>query len=418
MRTVLWRTPMLLVALISLQTNAAQVMSLQEAEQLALQRDTMIQAIQKNEQALREDAVADNSLPDPEIKLGFLNFPTDTFSRTQEPMTQIQIGIQQMFPRGNSLDLKSARTNLMADMQNNNLAGRKRDVLLQLRQSWFELYYWNQSEKVISLNIKTFKQLVGITQSNYASGRRNQQDVTQAQLELGKLEDRLFSIKEMQEKVNAMLFKWLGEEYLHRVLSISWPHMSDVPKRQMITQSLHKHPLLLSENTKVDVAETSMALVRESYKPGFMIDVSYGFRDGKNANGSERSDFASAMVKMDLPLFTGKRQDRQFAASQQRLFAARDEKEEKYRTLLRLLDETYANWTRLDQRLEHYRSSLLPKAKENTQAALNAYQSNATPFTTLIRAQINELDTELQSLRLQVDFAKAQAGLFYLAGEK
>ena len=405
-------------ALFSMQSQAQQVMSLQEAEKHALKRDAKIMALHKNEQALREDAIADQTLPDPQIKLGMLNFPTDTFLRTQEPMTQIQVGIQQKIPRGDSLGLKSTRTNLLADIQGKNIEGRKRDVLYRLRKIWFEVYYWHQAEKVVGINKNIFKQLVNISQTHYASGRSNQQDVTQAQFELGKLDDRLLRIKDMQEKNRAMLFKWIGDKYSNRSLSTSWPHMQDVPALMDIKESLYTHPVLLVEDAKVDVAETSMALARESYKPELMLDISYGFRDGFNANGTERSDFASAMIKMDVPLFTGKRQDKRVAASQQRVFAAKDMKQEKLRELQQMLDQTYASWSRLSQRLEHFRRVLLPIAKENMQAAQNAYQSDTTSFATLMRSQSNELETELQSLRLQVDFAKTQAGLFYLAGEK
>ena len=397
---------------------AQPVMSLIEAEQHALQRDAVIQSLQRKEQAWREESVAEDSLPDPRIKLGLMNFPTDTFSRTQEAMTQVQIGIQQAFPRGNSLSLKKRQTHSKADVSLQDKETRKREVLLQLRKNWFEAYYWEQAEKVVKENKKLFKQLVDITKANYASGRRNQQDVTQAQFEFGMLDDRLQRINTMQEKIKANLLKWLGDEYKNRRLSSSWPNMKALPPIAEIRSQLRHHPVVEAEEAKVEMAISSVALSREAYKPAWMLELNYGFRDGNNPNNSERADFASAMLSFDMPLFTGRKQDKKLAASQQRLLAARDQKNERVRRLHQLLDETYANWQSLTLRLNHYRGFLLPKSKENTQAALNAYQSDTTQFTTLMRAQINELETELKSLRLQVDYAKTQAGLFYLAGEK
>ncbi len=35
------------------------------------------------------------------------NFPTDSFNINQEPMTQLTVGVSQMFPRGDSLALPS-----------------------------------------------------------------------------------------------------------------------------------------------------------------------------------------------------------------------------------------------------------------------------------------------------------------------
>ena len=60
---------------------------------------------------------------------------------------------------------------------------------------------------------------------------------------------------------------------------------------------------------------------------------------------------------------------------------------------------------------------IIPKAKENTKAALFSYQSGRGAFTALMRAQITELETQLRSLRLNVDHKKTQAQLLYLVGE-
>jgi hypothetical protein len=106
----------------------------------------------------------------------------------------------------------------------------------------------------------------------------------------------------------------------------------------------------------------------------------------------ERPDLFSVMVMVDLPIFPGDRQSRR-------------------------LEEEHAAWTRTGERLERYEKLLIPRARENTEAALNAYQSERGDFTALLRARISELDTRLDALRLRVDRAKARAGLLYLAGD-
>ena len=66
----------------------------------------------------------------------------------------------------------------------------------------------------------------------------------------------------------------------------------------------------------------------------------------------------------------------------------------------------------------HYRNTLLDTAKDNSRAALNAYQSGISEFTGLMRAQMTELDVRLEALRIQVDKAIAQARLLYVSGEQ
>ena len=76
---------------------------LQKVEQVALDTSPELAELRSKEQALLDAAVAAGQLPDPVLHGGIINVPTDSFSLTQENMTQIKIGIVQTFPKGRSL---------------------------------------------------------------------------------------------------------------------------------------------------------------------------------------------------------------------------------------------------------------------------------------------------------------------------
>ena len=59
---------------------------------------------------------------------------------------------------------------------------------------------------------------------------------------------------------------------------------------------------------------TGVDLAKQRYKPGWMLDLSYGLRSG-SMDGESRPDMLSAMVTVDLPLFRANRQDREVAAA-------------------------------------------------------------------------------------------------------
>ena len=396
--------------------SGSNFLSLNQAEQIALERDAVGRAIKFNELAARDEAVAGNALPDPQIKLGLMNLPTDTYARDQEAMTQSQIGIQQMFPRGNTLEIRSSRANHVADGQLSNWHDRALVVQREVRLAWLELHYWIKAEQVIDKNRKLFEQLVNITQSNYAAGRQKQQDVTRAQLELGLLVDREILIKNMQDKYHAKLTRWLGSKFVSTRLSEEFPEFEKLKEKSIIAAQLEKHPAMQVESSRIAVSEDGVQLSNQAFKPNWMLDLTYGFRDGNNPNGTERADFVSAMIKFDLPLFTSGDQDRRLAASKRKLLAARDMREDKLRQLQRMLDDEYSSWQRLTQRMDQYFNILVDKAKQNTRASLNAYQSDRGDFTTLMRASITELDTQLKALRIHVDHIKAKVKVLYLSG--
>ena len=401
-------------------------LGLAEAETLALATDPALPRHEALARAEEEVAVAAAQLPDPVLKLGLLNFPTDTLSRTQEPMTQIRLGLQQRIPRGDSREIAADRRLTMAEVQRAERADRRRQVLRGVRKAWWELAYWLRAQEVIERSRGLFEQLVEITRYQYAAGRHNQQDVVRAELELSRLEDRLTRIRSMQDQARAELARWVGPEAARRDPAVDveaaggglalagGPGVADL---QRLVTGLPDHPRLRAEQARIESARLGVDLARQSYRPGWMVDLGYGLRGGQNPDGSGRADFLSASLAVDLPLFPGQRQDRQVAASDQRLEAARRRRDEVLLDLRRQLERHHAAWQRLRERVVLYRERLLPQAERNAEASLDAYQNDNTDFTTLVRARLAELDTRLDAARVETDLARARADLDYFSGE-
>ncbi|MCW8899617.1 MAG: TolC family protein [Gammaproteobacteria bacterium] len=400
--------------LINFSVHAEQNISIERAVQIALEHDSLTHVFKFRRDAYKNLSIAEDTLPDPKIKLGVVNAPTDTFALDQEPMTQVQLGIQQMFPRGNSLEIKSQRALSMSVAEDAKTENQRRKVTREVRETWLELYYWLHAESVVKENRKLFTELVSVTKQQYAAGRQKQQDVIRSELELGMLDDREMKIQTQIETTQAKLAKYLGTDYSDIKIGINLPTY-DIKNKS--TSWLDSHPMLRMEQAMVAVGEKNVDLAKQSYKPSWSVDLTYGQRNGKNPNGSERADFASAMVMFDLPLFTADRQDKQVAASKFRLNGALNSREEQKRNLIKMWQAALAKEKRLLQRVKQYDVLLLPKSDENTKSALYAYQSGRSGFTALMRAQITELETQLRAIRLTVEHKKTQALLLYLVGE-
>ena len=399
--------------LISFSVHAEQILTIEYAVQTALERDALINVYRSRADAYREQSIAEDTLPDPKIKLGLMNVPTDTYAMNQEPMTQVQLGIQQMFPRGNSLAIKSQRAITMSMAEDARMENQRRKITREVRETWLELFYWLNAEHVVSENRNLFSKLVSVTKQQYAAGRQKQQDVIRSELELGMLDDRELKIKTKLEITRAKLAKYIGDDFSKDSLDKTLPEFNI---SQNDNSWLNKHPLMSMEQAMVKSSEKNVELAKQSYKPSWMVDLTYGKREAA-INGTERADFISAMVMFDLPLFSGDRQDKKVAASKFRLNSALNSREERKRDLNRMWQVNLSKEKRLSQRIKKYKTVLVPKANENTNAALYSYQSGRGAFTALMRAQIIELETQLRALRLDVDHKKAQAQLLYFVGE-
>lgn len=394
----------------------AAALAIGQAEQLALESDYTLQAIKARGQSMSELSVATEKLPDPQLKLGFANLPTDTFNLGQETMTQVVIGVRQQFPRGHTRVLRSNRVQQAAARSEAEAEDRKQKVILAVREEFTRIYLHRERQKILQKSLVVFADLAEITRDYYATGRAHQQDVVQAQLEFSRVEERLSRIQQQEEEARARLAERIGAAAYH-ALEPQWPEVSQPLPGQQIIERLAEHPNMRIWQHEIDRSRTTEEIARQAYKPGFTVDLAYGGRGGSNIDGSSRSDLLSVFVTMDIPLFTSNRQDRVLASSIAETSSTQFVRDDIYRSMRARVEENSAALAREQQRLELYENTLLPQAAFNAEAAFEAYQDAVDDLTTLMRARIGEYELKLDHAALRADEILTRARLLYLQGE-
>lgn len=410
-------SPLLITCLLALPALAQQdiPLTLAEAEDLALEQEPGHEALLQQSLALAEEAVAAGQLPDPLLRAGVGNYPIQSGGFSTEGMTQAQLGYRQSFPSGDSREFSSLKFESLSLEMSESAGARQRDVLSQVRRAWFDAYYWQHARAMVEEKRPLFADLVEITRSWYGVGRKTQQDVLRAELELTRIDDRLIEIDRHYSEAVASLAEWTGAAAT-RPIAARLPDWDATPALEELRQNLQSHPALLAAEARVGAQQAAVGVAEENSKPGWSIDVGYGYREGELPNGDPRSDFISVAVTTELPLFRKNRRDRALAAALRERSAAEYRKEQLHRRLLSELDAAYARWRDLDRRAALYESSMLSLSADQAQAALLAYQSDAGDFADLMRGYIDELNVRLEHLRLQVERAQTYAVLANLGG--
>jgi outer membrane protein TolC len=388
-------------------------LTIAEAGDLALAGEPGATAFLDRADALQEQAVAAGQLPDPVMRIGLANFPIDGGGFTTEGMTQAQLGVRQAFPRARTLESDQFRSQARA--MSFSADARNRDVLLAARHAWLDTYYAQRAESLLTEARPFFADLVTITRSLYSVGRKSQHDVLRADLELSRLDDRLIETRRVRETSRASLSRWLGQE-AQRPLAMKLPAWETLPALEQLREQLATHPALAAADADLGARQAAVRVAEERKKPGWALDVGYGYRDGYLPSGEPRSDFVSVAVTVDLPLFSGDRQDRRLAAALSHRRAAINTQAELTARLASELAVEYARWLDLSRRLELYETRILDQSRSQAQAALLAYQSDAGDFADVMRAYIDDLNARLEHVRLQVDRAKSYAVLANLGG--
>lgn len=396
-------------------SSGAWALSLEEAESRAMAADPSVDAIRSRQAALNEMEIAAAQLPDPMVRLGVMSLPTDTFNLGQEPMTQVALGVTQKFPRGESRQLRAEQLRDHARGLDEMARDRSLQTRLAVREQFLEVL---KQQRLAGINREAeaaFGDLEEITQSYYATGRVQQQDVLRAAVELAKVQERSARIAEDEDRARARLATWIGDA-AWAPLDDAWPVLPGLLSGDSGLAALDNHPRLRALHQQVIAADRGIALAEQAYKPEFSVDMAYGGRGGTNADGSSRSDLLSVMVMMDVPLFRDNRQDRLVAASMAESSAAAFERDDAYRRLASEYQLHRSTLERQRQRLQLFEESLLEDAQFNAESAFQAYQAVLTDMTTLMRARITEFDLQLEYIRLHAETLKTQARLLYLQG--
>ena len=391
------------------------LLTIAEAEDLALADEPGQLAMQARAAALGERAVVAGALPDPVLRMGLNNFPIQSGGFTTEGMTSAGVGIRQTFPSGSTREISTRQYEFLASEINNGADGRGRNVLTAARSAWLDAYFWGQSHDLVKESRPFFDDLATISRSLYAVGRKSQQDVLRAELELSRIDDRLIEIERQQARAQAVLGEWIGSD-ARRPVADKLPSWDDPPPLGSLIQNLSAHPMTMAADAQIAAREAGVELADQQSKPQWALDMAYSYRDGSLANGEPRSDFISVGVTVGLPFFRGKSVDSTLSAALQERSAAESSKTRLMRELQSRLEAEYSRWQDLSRRLELYEERILGQASEHAQAAMLAYQSDSGDFADVMRGYIDDLNTRIEYIRLQVERAQSYAVLANLGG--
>jgi outer membrane protein TolC len=283
------------------------------------------------------------------------------------------------------------------------------------RNSCLEGYYWGRSHDLIVESRPFFDDLATITRSLYAVGRKNQQDVLRAELELSRIDDRLIEIERQQARARAALGEWVGAE-ASRPIAAVLPAWNTVPPLHGLRDNLATHPSVMAADAQIAAKEAGVDLADQRSKPQWALDVGYSYRDGSLPNGDPRSDFVTVGVTVGLPFFSRKSVDSTLTAALQERSAAVSTKSRVERELQSRLEAEFARWQDLSRRIALYEERILGQTRDHAQAALLAYQSDRGDFADVMRGYIDDLNTRIEFIRLQVERAQSYAMLANLGG--
>ncbi|WP_291523346.1 TolC family protein [Acidithiobacillus sp.] len=397
--------------LLSATPASAALLSLQDAEAIALGQNPGLGAIKQKVVELRHQAVAIAQLPDPHLVFGAANLPLNSFSMNRQQMSMLNVGLSQTFPSFGKLGLEGQQAGVEAQAAADTLRGQSAELVLLLRRVWLQALYAEDAVATVRHQEQLQAESVQAALALYRSAQGAQADVLRAQLARDRLANDISKLQAERASDLAQIAQILN---LPEPPSIAhqWPNLPPPPTLAEAEARLSSQPLLRAAQAQTRAAQMGVQVAKRGYWPEVTVSVDYGqdFYAGS-------PNWLSAGVDLSLPIFPGDRQDQNVAAARAKALQAQYRYDDQHLALTQEARATFARYAALKTELERTDQRLLPTARNAFSATLAAYSAGRAELSAVLRTQKEVLDYALTRLQYRRDLALSAAELDFLTTE-
>ena len=376
--------------------------------------------MQARYEALSHIAPQKSSLPDPVVSLNAMNLPWDSFDRNREQMTQMQVGVSQMFPFPGKLGLREDIALFEAEAALYSVDEMRLSLGKNVSIAWWEVYFLDRALETVQSNQSLLRQFVEVARKKYEVGKGLQQDVLLAQLELSGFLDQEIRLQAMREqqviRLNVLMDVSPG-------MPVRLPTMVPKPvdaiasEARLYELAMSSRPVLSEKAAVIEASESRLELAEKDYYPDFKVGVLYGKRED-DLQGVPRKDFLSVMFSVNIPLYAGTKQSeaveqraRELAKSQ---YALTDERN----LVMSSISLALTDYQRSTDQVALFAGGIIPQARQTVESMLAGYQVDEVDFLNLVRSQVTLFNYELQNWKAFTEVNQSITRLKAAVGEE
>jgi cobalt-zinc-cadmium efflux system outer membrane protein len=388
--------------------------TLQDVLAMAAMRHPGMKAAFEAWQAALEKSPQVMALPDPKFSYGYFIREVETRVGPQ----QQRVGLSQMFPWFGKRTLAGQMADQDAEAAWQVYESTKRKLFQSVKTTWNELAYLHESIRITEENIELMKHFERVAQARFRSGS-DVTGVVKAQVEIGKLEDRLLSLQDMILPLITRLNTEMNRppNTFLPVPKLENTQTSQLPIKTTMDAMLLQHPDLAALQAEVEKNRKSIQLALKNNRPDFTLGLDYIQTDSSATAGISDNGKDPVMITgaFNIPIWNRKNKaavrqaESNTSAAQLRL----KQRENELQTDLAMELFDYRD---AERKLGLYKNSLTPLTENALRVAEQSYQAGQSDFLELIDAQRLLLEFQLSYQRALADRAIATAGLEKLLG--
>ena len=400
----------ILLATICLIVTPLHAETLDQLVNLALSNNSDLAAARARWQQVAYQAPQVGSLPDPELSFTFSSYPNDTLASDETPMTGNELRLAQKFPFPGKLSGRADLSREQARWFEAVYRDQHYQVARKVKDAWYRLNYNQQAVKVTERNLALVDDIIRLTEVRYETGSGLQQDVLKAQVKKSQFMERLISLRQQRAVIQSEL-----NRLTNRTSETSYQLPGNLEPVK-IEKSLADFQRAATEDRPMNNAYQSL-ISRYRYQgqladlddyPDVTLFASWRYRDNDLPDGG--TDFISAGVSINLPVYREKRRAAK-AEAQEAVYMAERQAQEFRNAVVEAVRNAYARMEETGQQAELYRKGIIPQTSQGFQSALGSYQVGKLEFISLLDALMTTYQAEMDYYRVSSEYMRSLAWL-------
>jgi cobalt-zinc-cadmium efflux system outer membrane protein len=396
----------------------AQSVGLDDLVAEALEANPSLAVLKSRVEIFRAKSVYAGAPPDPILRFDVVNVPTRSFDLGRTPMSGKQVSLQQSLPFPGSLRAREIAADNATSAANSRLGDLKAHVTHLVKDTYYDLAFFNQAIQITSENEALTQSILGRTLARYEVGSGGQHDVLRARVGLTLLGNQLTGFRTSRRLAQIRMNRLLGRSpdsplalkagfEVHDAAVSAEHHFHTANENNGVLQELTH---TIGQWESLERAEKKRAL------PSFTFHVTYRQRNAVPGDPVNGEDFLSAGVGLNLPIFRGRKQLARAAEARANADWAEAKLEEERHNVASEIERILAEMELHNSEHNLFTEEILPQTEQALLSVRSAYEADRVDFSALLNAQSTWLDAKLMNFHHAIAHAKLMAELEAVVG--
>lgn len=276
------------------------------------------------------------------------------------------------------------------------------EIIKEVKFVYFDLYWIDRSVEINEEEKSILEKIENVAQRKYESNLSSQQDVVKVSIELSRIIEKLFMLRQNRKSLNVRLNRLLNREILEDIIISTKIENQDFnfSLEEILAKADESRQELLKAQLSVERAEYEKSLAKMSYLPDFTLGAEYiEIGSGTTSSANDGQDAWVGMVSVNVPIWFGK--VRAQIKEKESLLAAAKEKQGDVKNMVSFeVQDLYLKIKTYQDTILLYETALLPQAQQ-------AFDISQTGFETGVISFLDWLDTERTFLQTRLAYYKA-----------